>query len=92
MQECHVAGIELFVAGSNAPEMLDACEEALDQIAVLVQILAVGPGLFAVGARRDERLCCTGPNELHRRHRSKEFLKFLRSVDQNVPKISWCIW
>ncbi len=24
--------------------------------------------------------------ELHRRHRSKEFLKFLRSVDQNVPQ------
>ncbi len=64
MQECHVTRIEFFVAGSNAPEMLDACEESLDQIAILVQMGIVGPELFAVGARRDNRLCCAGPNEL----------------------------
>ena len=39
MQECHVIGIELFVSGSNTTKVLDAREEALDQIEILVQII-----------------------------------------------------
>jgi hypothetical protein len=46
MQESHVVSSELFVPGGNAPEMFDACEEALDQIAVLVQMRIVDPEIY----------------------------------------------
>ena len=49
MQESHVAASKLFVSGGDAPEMFDPCEEALDQIAVLVQMRIVDSEFLSVG-------------------------------------------
>ena len=56
MQEGHIVGIEFFVSRGNTPKVLDAREEAFDQVAIFVQMGVVGPELRSVGARRDYRL------------------------------------
>ena len=65
MQECHVIGIELFVSGSNTTKVLDAREEALDQIAILVQVRVVGAELLSIGARGDDCLGAAGLDVLN---------------------------
>src|SRR5664279_5694009 len=65
MQEGHVAASKLFVSGGNAPKMFDACEEALDQIAVLVQMRIVEPEFLSVGTWRDDRLGTAGLDALN---------------------------
>jgi len=45
--------------------MFDACEEALDQIAILVQMRIVDPEFLSVGARRDDRLRTVGLDALN---------------------------
>lgn len=64
MQESHVASSKLFVSGGNAPKMFDPCEEALDQIAVLVQMRIVESEVLAIGTRRDDRLGAAGLDTL----------------------------
>src|ERR1035438_9289812 len=64
MQECHIAASELVVPSGNAPKLLDASEESLDEIAILVQMGIVRPEFLAVGARRDNRLRRAGSNGL----------------------------
>src|SRR3954449_12226900 len=43
----------LVVAGRDRPVLLQLGEEVLDQVARLVEVLVVGPGLLAVGLGRD---------------------------------------
>ena len=45
---------ELVVADGNAPELLDAAEEPLDQVAVLVPELINSSLVDAMTARRDD--------------------------------------
>ena len=48
---------EFVVARGDAPELLDASEEAFDQVAVFV-VMAIEAALGkAIGAGRDDRLC-----------------------------------
>ncbi len=65
MQEGHVTRIELFVTGSNAPEMFDARKEAFDQIAVLVQMRIVDSELLSVHTRWDDRFGTGGQDALN---------------------------
>ena len=65
MQESHVVASKLFVTRGYAPKMFDACEEALDQIAVLVQMRIVDPEFLSVGTRRDDRLSTAGLDTLN---------------------------
>lgn len=64
MQEGHVAANKLFVSGSDAQEMFDPCEEALDQIAILVQMRILESEFLAIGTRRDDRSGTTGLDPL----------------------------
>jgi len=48
--------IELFVSGGDATEFLEPPEKPLDEIARLVQPLAVAPRCDAIGPWRDDRL------------------------------------
>ena len=48
--------IELFVSGGDASEFLEPSEQPLDEIARLIQPLAVAPRRDAIGPWRDDRL------------------------------------
>ena len=47
---------EFVVTCGDAPELLDATEETLDQIAVLVEVPIERTGVEPIGTRRDCRL------------------------------------
>jgi len=47
------------------PKMFDACEETLDQIAVLVRKRIADPEFLSVGTRRDDSLGTAGLDALN---------------------------
>lgn len=46
---------EFFVSRSDAAELFELVEMAFDQIASLVAMAIIGPRMFSVGARRNDR-------------------------------------
>lgn len=54
--EAHEVGKQLVVSGCDASEVLELAEEALNQIAFLVEIFVVGMWPTAIGPWRDDRL------------------------------------
>jgi hypothetical protein len=53
IEECREAGGGLVVTGGDASEMLDTVDEALDQVAFLVEVLVVGDRLSPARIWRD---------------------------------------
>lgn len=56
---------EFVVSGGNASELLEATEEALDQISIPIKMPVVGAWGTTIGARRDTRLSALRLDDRH---------------------------
>jgi hypothetical protein len=54
--------------------MLDFVDKAFDQVPLFVQVLVIFTLLFAIRARRNDRLCAVGLNQIDQRCQSIDFL------------------
>ena len=55
MNACQKVSGGLLVAGGDTPKVLQAAEEALDPVTLLVQFLVVSRRVLPIAARRDHR-------------------------------------
>src|SRR6185312_10609707 len=58
---------KLLVACGDAPELLESAEEALDEVAVFIEVTIIGTLSQTMTARRNHRLCASSFNGVDER-------------------------